>query len=89
MAVTKARFNVRVGVTGHRHLGSEQVRNVEKELGFALDRVRSLFSPPPNTTVILTAVSPLAEGADRLVADAVLQTTGGQLEAILPFKPDL
>lgn len=36
----------------------------------------------------LTAVSSLAEGADRLVARAVLDRPGGRLIALLPLPPE-
>lgn len=39
-------------------------------------------------TVALTAVSSLAEGADRLVARRVLDRPDGRLVALLPLEPD-
>lgn len=33
-------------------------------------------------------VSPVAEGADRIVAEAVLARAGSDLEAVLPLEPD-
>ena len=68
---------LRVGVTGHRHLASPEdvAVAVEAVLG-ALDADR------------LVAVSSLAEGADRIVAERVLATAGGSLHAVLPLEPE-
>jgi hypothetical protein len=38
--------------------------------------------------VVLVAVSALAEGADRLVANAVLESTQGRLEVVLPLPKE-
>jgi len=64
----------RVGVTGHRALAEPD--EVRREVDAVLD---GLTEP-------LTAVSSLAEGADRLVAQAVLDR-GGRLDVVLPLEP--
>ncbi|MGD9496003.1 MAG: hypothetical protein AB7Y46_06820 [Armatimonadota bacterium] len=66
-----------VGVTGHRHLA--EVEKLKAAIAEALDRVQAAFLGRA-----LVCVSPLAEGADRLVAEAVL-ARGGTLHALLPF----
>ena len=57
-----------IGVTGHRDLR-------EKDVPTLTDRVKAVFdelaAQHPDTPLIL--LSPLAEGADRLVARAALQ----------------
>ena len=68
---------MRVGVTGHRAL--RHVDAVADAVGDVLD---SLSDGTP-----LVAVSSLAEGADRIVAEAVLRR-GGSLEVILPLAAD-
>jgi hypothetical protein len=76
-------------VTGHRELPDQaalctQVRRV-------LERIAELFPPTDATPVVFTVVSPLAEGADRLVAEEVLKLPGSkrpELEAALPLPPD-
>jgi hypothetical protein len=76
-------FVLRVGVTGHRVLPADRLEGVE--LAAALGRVRELFPAGDETPVVLSAVSALAEGADRLVAETVLATPGGGLEVALPL----
>ncbi len=67
-----------IGVTGHRYLTDEStIRNGVRE---ALARIACKF---PSTCV--SAVSPIAEGADRLVAKEILAAYTGGLIAVLPF----
>ncbi len=77
---------VRIGVTGHRMLASEQlIRESVKSVLGKLDKMLSI----PHTFVTL---SPLAEGADRLVAKEVLEWQASEdnpgLEAVLPLPVD-
>ncbi len=79
---------VRIGVTGHRVLQDEP--RVRARVRAALQQLDDLLQHTPHTLVI---VSPLAEGADRLVAEEVLgwrSVKGGQacLEAVLPLAVD-
>lgn len=67
-----------VGVTGHRVLA--EPRLVREGVAEAMCAIESRF---PGRT--LTAVSSLAEGADRLVAYSVLARPGGRLVAVLPL----
>lgn len=79
---------VRIGVTGHRVVENEpRVRARVRDVLQQLDRRLK------NTPHALVVVSPLAEGADRLVAEEVLawrSADGAQpcLEAILPLAAD-
>lgn len=73
---------IRIGVTGHRKLEAqsamiESVREV-------VDRI----AHSAGEGVKLTAISPLAEGADRIVAKEVLRREGGSLKVVLPLKED-
>ena len=43
---------------------------------------------PAPGSIQLIAVSSLAEGADRIVAERVLARPGGRLEVLLPLEPD-
>lgn len=72
--------HVRVGVTGHRFLA--EVEKLQTAVEAALDRLEAFF--PEGELVI---VSPLAEGADRMVAQAALER-GAKLFAPLPFARD-
>jgi hypothetical protein len=78
MARCEALDPLRIGVTGHRALADvELVRaGIEK----ALARIEG--SHPGRA---LIAVSALAEGADQLVAEAVLRRPDARLEAVLPL----
>jgi hypothetical protein len=71
---------ITIGVTGHRKLNdpsalSAQVRRVLEKI------VQNAAPASPS----LCALSPLAEGADRLVAWEVLRFPGAELEAVLPL----
>ena len=87
-------FALTVGVTGHRLEAIPAARrdDVQRRIGEALDlieaealalreREQELFSPDPP---VFTLVSPLAEGADQMAAEAAL-ARGWQLQTILPF----
>ena len=74
--MTDAR-GLHVGVTGHRHLASPDT--VARDVDAVLDRLDASS---------LTAVSSLAEGADRIVARRILARAGGSLHAVLPLEPD-
>ena len=76
-------FRLRIGVTGHRELEDEEA--VAAAVRRALQQARELLPRSPRTPVLLNIVSPLAEGADRLVAREVLRDPGAQLETPLPF----
>lgn len=67
-----------IGVTGHRKL-ADSVR-VAARIDEALDKI-ALEAPSR-----LVVLSPLAEGADRLVAERVLARGGAELEAVLPLS---
>ena len=72
---------VLVGVTGHRFLSETDKLTAAVEQ--ALDRIIAAFPLRP-----LRAISPLAEGADRLVARAVLRRVGSSLLVPLPLEVD-
>lgn len=77
---------VRIGVTGHRTLASEQL--IRESVKSVLGKLDKMLKHTPHTFI---AVSPLAEGADRLVAKDILawQVFGDvdkpSLEAVLPL----
>jgi hypothetical protein len=95
-------FTLRVGVTGHRDIDDPTF--VRAQVEAALDEAIALVTAPARradaidrrfakndgTRVRLVAVTSLAEGADRIVADAVIERAGsdarpGVLEVPLPF----
>ena len=74
-----------VGVTGHRDLLAEDVPRI-KEL--VREVLQSLKSKYPHTPLVL--LSPLVEGADRLVAEVALDSdVGARLIAVLRWPSDL
>lgn len=78
-------ITVRIGVTGHRTLGNASV--IRDNVRAAMSRLDEMLKNTPHRYV---AVSPLAEGADRLVAEEVLAWRGtaseaATLEAPLPL----
>ena len=84
-------FRLRIGVTGHRTLSDAS--GLTACVKAVLDRARELVPGPEllrkekgDTSILLTVVSSLAEGADRLVAQAVLDADpSADLEAPLPL----
>ena len=72
-----------IGVTGHRKLDHEAV--LAEQLQQVLQRIRTMVPLSPRTPLVFTVLSPLAEGADRLVAREVLKISGSQLEVVLPL----
>ena len=87
-------LSLRVGVTGHRTVAAED-RVVEEVAVVLTDLVAMVpFGADPTTAFGLTSVSALAEGADRIVAEAVLSAPGlghgdrrveRRLEVVLPM----
>jgi hypothetical protein len=77
-------FRVRVGVTGHRtlHDPASVRRRVETVLGLI---ETELLPHSTSTPVVYTVVSALAEGADRLVPEVVLERNDAELDAVLPL----
>jgi len=72
-----------VGVTGHRNLPAGA--RLEEAVDAALDEIERGPAGENAAAVRLVALSPLAEGADRLVAGRVLAREGGELEVVLPL----
>lgn len=81
-----ARRWFRVGVTGHRALDREdRLRQVVRE---ALGEIKRIVAGDQGDDGVgLVVLSSLAEGADRLVAEVVLEQEPAALHAILPLEP--
>jgi len=82
------------GVTGHRTLHdipalSSSLRDFLNTgyLKAFTPEAQQALTTATNTPITFSTISPLAEGADRLVADVVLKH-GGILEALLPMPVD-
>ncbi len=88
-------YRVRIGVTGHRKLDDPAV--VQATVKKAIDcEIEKLFPEESRqniervrragtTAILFRALSPLAEGADRVVARAVLDYPGTRLDVVLPL----
>src|SRR6266852_161360 len=88
-------YRIRIGVTGHRELADpaamqalvKQAIGAEVEKLFPegsrqnIERVRN----EGTTEILYRILSPLAEGADRVVARAVLEYPGARLDVVLPL----
>lgn len=71
-----------LGVTGHRNLHPDEFELIRTRLKEVIGNLRTAYPHTP-----LKLLSPLAEGADRLVAQLALEE-GVQLVAPLPFAVD-
>lgn len=87
-------FRLRIGVTGHRTLHNIPLLNTclhnflsTGHLEAFTPEIRQTLTTVTNTPIAFSIISPLAEGADRLVANAVLDH-GGSLEALLPLPQE-
>lgn len=91
--MTTSPANLVIGVTGHRKLADR--RGLAAKIDAILDeiagRTASDGAAVPRAAgeqavpLRLVVLSPLAEGADRLVAQRVLARAGAELEAVLPM----
>lgn len=91
----KSRLAVRVGVTGHRPVGLDkaetdllrvQVNEVLKHIKSVAAEIKTSFESlySDGASPLLRVISPLAEGADMLVAEEGL-AEGYELQCALPF----
>ena len=79
-------YRLRVGVTGHRALPDDPA--FIARVRFALQRVRHMAPSSPATPLCMALVSPLAEGADRLMARMALDDQDAVLVVPLPLPVD-
>jgi len=88
-------FRIRIGVTGHRQLTdeatlAEKISHVlQKELFDLFDEESTqLINTSPHTPCAFSILTPLAEGADRLVAKEVLKLPDSRIEVVLPLAKE-
>jgi hypothetical protein len=88
MATTAASIplRLRIGVTGHRTLADE--RALGESVDVVISHLRSRAPSTPTTPIVFEVVSPLGEGADRLVAARVLRDATATLEVPLPLPAE-
>lgn len=73
--------SAKLGITGHRIL--MDIDKIQGGIVNALSRIMSALDDKP-----LVLLSALAEGADRLMAEAVLHIPDSKLVAVIPFGMD-
>lgn len=79
-------YHLRIGVSGHRNL--KDPAKVKRAVENVLDHLDNTLQPQSRTPLQWTVISPLAKGADRIVADAVLTHGPARLEVLSPFQLD-
>jgi hypothetical protein len=94
-SLTPIPYSIRIGVTGHRRLDDSAA--VEAAVRAALDadiprlfpekarKVLNEILAGGRTPIAFSILTPLAEGADRVVARAVLSIPGARLDVVLPI----
>ena len=75
-----------IGVTGHRELDTSPA--LTQGIHSAIEKTREMVPSLRSTPLFLSVLSPLAEGADRLVAREVLNIPGSMLEVVLPLQKE-
>jgi uncharacterized membrane protein YidH (DUF202 family) len=88
-------FRIRLGVTGHREVQDEEI--LKEKVRDVLDKkIYNLFDENskkiirscPRTPIGFSILTPLAEGADRLVAKEVLKFPDSRIEVVLPLAKE-
>jgi hypothetical protein len=92
LAFSDIPFRVRIGVTGHRTL-PERERLAEGIRKVLDTQIWELFDRPlpadrRAAPLAYTILTPLAEGADRLVAKEILNTPDAAIEVVLPLAKE-
>ena len=77
---------VRVGVTGHRDLDEEV--ELALEVTEVLNRIKKMAASRSGSPPVLEVISPIAEGADRLVVREVLKDPTAKLRVPLPLPKE-
>lgn len=75
-----------IGVTGHRKLDHRAA--FADAIQSAIHSIRQMVPDLRSTPLLLCVLSPLAEGADRLVTRQVFKVLGAVLEVVLPLEKD-
>jgi hypothetical protein len=73
-----------IGVTGHRKLENSPL--LTNSIHTAIEKAKQMVTPLQSIPPALTILSPLAEGADRLVVREVLKYPEAILEVVLPLE---
>ena len=79
-------YELRIGVTGHRNLAQETA--VAKAVDNLVTYLDNLMHNQDNVPIEWTVISPLAKGADSIVAKSILKKEGARLEVLTPSPLD-
>jgi hypothetical protein len=79
-------YTLRIGVSGHRNIADPTA--VRHAVDGLLDTISQTLQPQSRTPLSWTVISPLAKGADRIVAFSVLARRPARLEVLTPFELD-
>lgn len=82
----KLPYELRIGVTGHRELADPAA--VARAVRRVLDGIAETLGQSSQVPIRWTVISPLAKGADRIVAAAVLERKNARLQVITPLPLD-
>ena len=77
-------YELRIGVTGHSKLTEEHA--VAEAVNRLLTYPENLMNNQDNVPIEWTVISPLAKGADRIVAKSILKKESARLEVLTPFS---
>lgn len=75
-----------IGITGHRKVDTTPV--LKERIRGTIDSIRQMASSNSSTPLVLSVLSPLAEGANRLITREILDFPGATLNVILPMEKD-
>jgi hypothetical protein len=85
-------FRIKLGVTGHRVLKDQDIiaQKVKEVLNSQIYDLfdTDIFKENGKPSIAFTILTPLAEGADRLVAREVLKLPDSIIEVVLPFSKE-
>jgi hypothetical protein len=76
-------YELRIGVTGHRTL--DRLAELEGAVDRLLAQIGTILEHQERAPIQWSVISPLAKGADRIVARAALRLPGARLEVVTPF----
>lgn len=77
---------IRIGITGHRNLTTEQLQLLRPWVEQAIRNIITYEQKQFGNTNEVIFTSPLAVGADTLFAQVALETFDGKLKVLLPFE---
>ena len=92
----KVQLRLRIGITGHRNIAGDHP-GLASEIAKAAEYITQVLAADSERLsstdlghgkrgdIVVTVVSSLAEGTDRVVAGELLKRKGTQLEAVLPL----